>query len=57
MSRHTTSHGVDGVLDISTVSSELVSQLLDLLLRLCKSHTVARHDDDALSATEHTGSL
>ena len=35
MSRHTTSDRVDGVLDFGTVSSELVSQLLDLLLRLC----------------------
>ena len=35
MSRHTTSHGVDGVLDLGTVSSELIGELLDLLLRLC----------------------
>ena len=35
MSRHTTSDRVYGVLDLGTVSSELVGELLDLLLRLC----------------------
>ena len=34
MSWHTTSHRVDGVLDIGTALGELIGQLLDLLLCL-----------------------